>query len=77
VARATDGTLIGGLDIPVESLPAPWNPKWAAGAIYRPQDHSYGAFIERDLGPILLGADVTQSHDGIGIAASLRIGVRF
>lgn len=77
VARSLDGTLIGGLDIPVESLPVPSNPKWAAGGIYRPQDHSYGAFIERDLGPFRLGADVTQSHDGIGLAASLRIGVRF
>lgn len=77
VARATDGTLLGGLDIPVQAPPLPWNPKWAAGAIYRPQDHSYGAFIERDLGPIRFGADVTQSHDGIGVAASLRVGVRF
>lgn len=77
VARSMDGTLLGGLDIPVQSPAIPWSPKWAAGAIYRPQDHSYGAFIERDLGPLRVGADVTQSHDGIGVAASLRVGVRF
>ena len=77
VARSTDGTLLGGLDIPVQEPRIPWDPKWAAGAIYRPQDHAFGAFIERDLGPFRVGADLAQSHDGIGVAASLRVGVRF
>lgn len=77
VARSADGILLGGLDIPVQAPALPWSPKWAAGAIYRPQDRAYGGFIERDLGPFRVGADVTQAHDGIGISAAIRVGVRF
>ena len=58
IARARDGELLAGLDIPVESLPTTQEAKWGAMAIYMPTEKSGAVLVERDVwrGRIAAGA---------------------
>ena len=75
IASATNGEIVGGVDIPVESA-APYKElKWAAGLTANPLERTLGAFIDRDLGPLRLGAEINQIKDGYDLR--LKAGVRF
>lgn len=56
-ASAKGATIVGGIDIPVETATPERVLRWSAGATYTPVDKTYGGFVTRDLGPVrILGA---------------------
>lgn len=76
IASSSTGEVFAGVDIPVESAFIRKEPKWAAGLTVSPINRSYGVFIDRDLGPFRIGAEVNQS-DTHGLDFRLRAGLRF
>ena len=75
IASSPNGEIVGGVDIPVESA-APYKElKWAAGLTANPLERTLGGFIDRDLGPLRLGAEINQIKDGYDLR--LKAGVRF
>jgi hypothetical protein len=76
IARSDDGEITGGVDIPITPEEIRRELKWAAGASYSPIDRTYGAFIDRDIGPFRLSIEGRQSKE-YGATALVRIGVRF
>ena len=75
IASSTNGEIVGGVDIPVESA-APYKElKWAAGLTANPLERTLGGFIDRDLGPLRFGAELNQIKDGYDLR--LKAGVRF
>jgi hypothetical protein len=79
VASSPDGTVTGGLDIPILGSTVPKSGKWAAGVSYDPFDGTPGAWIERDVGRIRLGADlsVDQYNYRSSVSIRLRVGWTF
>lgn len=81
IASARGGTILGGLDIPVESPVEAKRLLWAAGAIWAPGSNAFGGFIHRDVGPLRVGLDVIQSsRPSIGrnaLEARLLVGIRW
>lgn len=79
IASSPDGRVIGGLDVPIQSVLLPKSRKWAAGVSYDPFTRSPGAWIERDLGRIRIGADLYQDRRGFdtGMAVRVRVGWTF
>lgn len=84
IASSPDGVVTGGLDIPA-GPPAPVLklPKWEAGALWNPGDHTYGAFLTHAAGPFVLGAEVyqerasAQAGGGTTLKAMVAIGIRW
>ena len=73
VASSPDGEIVGGLDIPVETLA--YKPRvWAAGISVDPVHQVGGVWIERDISRIRLGAEVgaNRYHD---FETRLKVGV--
>jgi hypothetical protein len=63
VASSPGGQIVGALDVPIEPALMPPEPHpWAAGLSYG-HDKSAGAWIERDLGRIRVGAEVIRQRD--------------
>lgn len=83
VASSPDGTVVGGIDIPLEDGRVVRVPKWAAGMVYGTTawgDRATGAFLDRDLGPFRAGAEVTRNLYSEGRQAwevRAKIGLRF
>jgi len=75
IASSPNGEIVGGVDIPVESARVYKELKWAAGVSYNPLDRGFGAFLDRDLGPFRLGAEVNQIKDGFD--TRVKAGMRF
>src|SRR3546814_7712432 len=74
IASSPDGTVIGGVDVPITQTLLPPTPhRWAAGANYDPFGQRYGAWVERDFGRLRVGADVNQS-DRFVMEARVRVG---
>lgn len=76
VVHSSDGDVLGGVDIPIQATESVKTLKWAAGALYAPQEESYGVFLDRDVGPLRIGAEVMQSREH-GVSGILRLGIRF
>lgn len=74
-ASSPDGTIISGVDVPIDS-PKPVKAfPWAVGATYSFDGaNRFGAFVDRDLGPFRLGGEVFQSTTGFAIQG--KIGIR-
>lgn len=71
IVSSQNGDVLDGIDIPVEAAkPVSDDKKWAIGAIYYSKK-AYSARVERDLGPLRLGADVMKTGNdlvaGVGI----------
>lgn len=65
VIVSSDNGEITGIDIPVESAkPTPETKKWAVGAVIDPFKQTYGAFIDRDIAFMRVGAEVVQRNQG-------------
>lgn len=78
IASSPDGEIIGGVDIPVEAAqPTASEKLWATGAVYNPFKQTYGGFVDRDLGPFRLGAQVNQASGQGGIETWGKVGLRF
>lgn len=75
IASSPDGEVIAGVDIPRELLPKESSPpKWAIGGMYY-SNRGYAARVERDLGPLRIGADVLKT--GNDLVAGIGIMIRF
>lgn len=73
VASSPDGAIVGGIDVPVLPLEQPR--VWSAGVSLGTFGER-GVWVERDVGRVRLGAEV--SRDGRGVArAQLRLGWNF
>ena len=73
IASSPDGEIVGGMDIPIETLA--YKPRvWAAGISVDPVHQVGGVWIERDISRIRLGAEVgaNKFHD---FETRLRVGV--
>lgn len=91
IASARGGTVIGGLDVPVESATPPRPLRWALGGSYDPLTRRWGASLDRDVDrlgipflriPARLGVSVTPhgafTESGAPrTAVALRVSIRF
>lgn len=79
IASSPDGRILGGLDVPIAADSIFRNREWAAGVSYNPFDGTPGAWIERDVGRIRVGADLYQERNALasGLAIRLRVGWTF
>jgi hypothetical protein len=75
VATSPDGEILGGLDIPVDMPALARKPRWAAGMTYEPRLREFGAFVDRDIGPLRLGVALQNRREGAAVV--LRAGIRF
>jgi len=64
VASSPDGEVIAGLDIPVSTAVERKELQWAAGVVYNPFRQAYGAFVDRDISFLRLGAQLNQRDTG-------------
>ncbi len=83
LASSPDGTIIGGVDVPVDTAaPPPKTLRWAAGLSWAPSSETAGVWIERDV-PLFkwaarVGVDVNQTRlDTYETGAEGRIRVGF
>lgn len=75
-AHSSNGEIVGGIDIPVRDISIPKEPnKWAIGASYNTAKIK-GIWVERDVGRIRLGAEVT-SVPVVGEVYTARVGFTF
>lgn len=76
IASSPDGQVVSAIDVPIEAaiVPPPSKP-WAAGLAYG-TDHAIGVWLERDVGRLVLGAQLARTQDG-RMQAQLRVGARF
>jgi hypothetical protein len=84
LASSPDGTIIGGVDVPIETA-APAKPlRWAAGVSWSPSNETAGVWLERDV-PLFnkaarIGVDVAQmrhADSAAGTNLSVRLGIAF
>jgi hypothetical protein len=72
VASSPDGTVLAGVHVPFENVALPKQKPWTAGAIYT-ADEEWGAFVQRDVGPVAVG--LMSVPGTVPVAAT--IGLRF
>ena len=83
IASSPDGTVISGVDIPVQPAAESKIFKWQAGASWNPGDRTYGVWATRSSGPLVFGAHVFQDRmpvlagGGTKLQGQILIGVRF
>jgi hypothetical protein len=85
LASSPDGTIIGGIDVPVESAAPPTEPKrWAAGLSWSPVTETGGVWVERDVPlfkwAVRVGVDVNQTRLDTyapGTEGRIRVGFAF
>lgn len=78
VATSPDGVILDAVDIPIDTAAPARAARWAAGVTVgytTTGRQEYGAFLDRDLGPLRLGVEVGQREGGAAVV--LRAGVRF
>lgn len=75
IVSSPDGTIDTAVDIPIEPALIPPSPRpWAAGLSYG-TDHAVGVWLERDVGRLRLGAELSK---GAGRPrAEIRVGMAF
>jgi hypothetical protein len=77
VVSSPDASILGAIDTPIIPALIPAPPRlWAAGVSYDPFNDRPGAWVERDLGPVRVGADLMAGERG-GVRALVRVGWRF
>lgn len=75
ILKSDRGEVLNAVDIPVESARPFKGLKWAAGVSCNPMDRGLGGWLDRDLGPFRLGAEINQIKDGFD--TRFKVGVRF
>lgn len=75
VVSSPDGEVVDAVDSPLESLQIQRQTPWAAGATYGTGART-GMFLDRDVGPFRVGAEVDQAG-GEEWQARVRVGWRF
>lgn len=75
VVSSPDGEVVSAVDSPLESLQVQRVRPWAVGGTYGTGGRA-GAFVDRDVGPFRVGAEIDQAA-GDAWQARLRVGWRF
>lgn len=75
IVSSADGTILKGVDIPVETMEIPEPKVWAAGVSFDPLKQTMGAWLERDILRARLGVEINQTRPQIGgpVGAELRL----
>lgn len=75
VVSSADGTILKGVDIPVETLEVEEPKRWAAGVSLDPLRQTMGAWVERDIGRVRLGVEINQTRQSLAgpVAAEVRV----
>lgn len=71
-----DGEITEAVDIPVAPVRMRRDRPWAAGASWTPGKREYGLWATRDVGPLVIGAEV-QQREREGLVGMLKAGWRF
>ncbi len=81
VASSPDGTVVGGVDVPLVEVPGEVKKHpWAAGGYYSPLNRGFGGFIQRDVGPFVVGGSggVYRSAGARNdVDVRVHVGIRF
>lgn len=81
IASSPDGEIVGGLDIPVETLPPERKGRsWAAGLNLDPIHQTFGVWLDRDWRRLRVGVEANQvayKGGGHGGEVRLKLGVTF
>lgn len=74
VAKPPNGTILSGVDIPVETAAPERTLPWAVGPIYDVGSRSWGAAVTRNLAPLqILGAVTRERMGGVGLIVGLAL----
>lgn len=75
IVSSADGTILKGVDIPVETQEAPEPKVWAAGVSLDPLRQTMGAWVERDIARVRVGVEINQTRPQIGgpVGAEVRL----
>lgn len=75
IVSSADGTILKGVDIPVETQEVPEPKVWAAGVSLDPLRQTLGAWVERDVARVRLGVEINQTRPQIGgpVGAEVRL----
>lgn len=75
IVSSADGTILKGVDIPVETQEIPESKVWAAGVSLNPLHQTMGAWVERDILRARLGIEINQTRPQIGsqVGAEVRL----
>lgn len=80
VASSPDGRILRAVDVPIDTAAPPDIQRWAAGISYDPLNRTGGAWLDRDIGRVRLGAELNQVRTDtqrIVVEARVRVGVTF
>lgn len=77
VASSPDGEVVTSLYVPVELPPAQRVGRWSAGPTYSPHDKTWGAYADRDIGPLFRAGVEAHDTPDDGLTYRLRVGLRF
>lgn len=75
IAASPDGVVIGGMDVPIEPVKIQTAKKWAAGGYFSPLDNGFGGWVQRDIGPWVVGAAAGVAEKQVDVRGY--VGVRF
>jgi len=76
VASSPDGTVVGGIDVPIEAGVIPVDRPWAAGLsceASRDCGKTLGVWVDRDLARVRVGAELVKREIG-GVQARVKVG---
>lgn len=75
IVSSADGTILKGIDIPVETQEIPEPKVWAAGVSLDPLKQTMGAWLERDILRARIGVEINQTRPQIGgpVGAEIRL----
>lgn len=75
IVSSADGTILKGVDIPVETQENPEPKVWAAGVSLNPQNQTLGIWIDRDILRVRVGLEVNQIKTNTvnPVAAEIRL----
>ena len=76
VVSSADGTILKGVDIPVETLEVPEPKVWAAGVSLNPLNQTAGIWLERDIARVRVGVEINQTRQNIISPTSAEIRLR-
>ena len=82
IFSSKDGEIISATDIPIDTPEKPRRLTWAAGGSWNPVDRTFGGWIQRDIGPFVVGAHVFQVRQTISTdrekwSGQITAGIRF
>lgn len=75
LVSSPDGTILKGVDIPVETQETPEPKVWAAGVSLNPQNQTFGVWVERDVLRARVGVEINQTRQNLvgPVGAEIRV----